>query len=162
MLHAAWKWSYHRDHKNAFERCLAVFWYFAVVGLYKKSMAREFLCFSLPASFFFKFNQSLLLVSPNEDSMGIMGLFHFYFGWNLRNLSAESSSLVSTSLAYSGNDEDSKDSGIISLFFWLESSETSRRIRRARRRPQRENINGYFFYFFVMVMAISHGCTKST
>ena len=52
--------------------------------------------------------------------MGIMGLFYFYFGWDLRNLSAESSSLVSTSLAHSGNDEDSKDSGIISLFFgWV-------------------------------------------
>ena len=56
-----------------------------------------------------------------------MGLFHICFGWNLQNLSAKSSSLVSTSLAYSGNDEDSRDSGIVLLFFWLESSESSRR-----------------------------------
>ena len=66
---------------------------------------------------------------PWAMGMGIMGLFHFYFGWNLRNLSAESSSLVSTSLAYSENDEDPKDYGTMPLLFWLESSESSRRIQ---------------------------------
>ena len=46
---------------------------------------------------------------------------------NLPNLRQESSSLVSTSLTHSGDDEDSEDSGIISLFFLLESPESSHR-----------------------------------
>ena len=41
---------------------------------------------------------------------------------NPRNLSPESSSLVSTSFTHSGNDEDFGDSGIISLFFFAGTS----------------------------------------
>ena len=44
---------------------------------------------------------------------------------NPRNLRPESSSLVSTSLTHIGDDEDSEDSGIISLFVLLESPESS-------------------------------------
>ena len=63
----------------------------------------------------------------NEDSVKILGFWHFFVSRNPRNLRPESSSLVSTSLTRSGDDEDSEDSGIISLFFcWnlrnLESS----------------------------------------
>ena len=50
--------------------------------------------------------------------MGIMyGVISHFFGWNLQNLSAEPSSLVFTSLAYSGNDEDSKDPGFFFTIF---------------------------------------------
>ena len=49
--------------------------------------------------------------------------------FRLPNLRQESSSLVSTSLTHSGDDEDSEDSGIISLFFLLEFPESSQRIQ---------------------------------
>ena len=61
--------------------------------------------------------------------MKILGFWHFFVSRNPRNLRPESSSLVSTSLTHSGDDEDSEDSGIISLFFLLESPESSRRIQ---------------------------------
>ena len=54
----------------------------------------------------------------NVDSMEIPGLFHFFLKLEFRNLRAESSYLVSTSLAHSGDDEDSVDPWIISLFFF--------------------------------------------
>ena len=54
----------------------------------------------------------------NEDSVKIMGFWHFFFvSRNPRNLRPESSSLVSTSPTHSGDGEDSEDSGIFSLFF---------------------------------------------
>ena len=65
----------------------------------------------------------------NEDSVKILGFWHFFVSRNPRNLRPESSSLVSTSFTHSGDDEDSGDSGIISLFFLLESPESSRRIQ---------------------------------
>jgi hypothetical protein len=49
--------------------------------------------------------------------MGMMGFWHFSVSRNPRNLRPEPSSLVSTSFTHSGGDEDSGDSGIISLFF---------------------------------------------
>ena len=48
---------------------------------------------------------------------------------NPRNLRPEPSSLVSTFLTHSGDDEDSEDSGIISFFLLLESPESSHRIQ---------------------------------
>ena len=55
----------------------------------------------------------------NEDSVGILGFWHFFVSWNPRNLRSESSSpLVSTALTHSGDDEDSEDSGIIAIFFF--------------------------------------------
>ena len=53
----------------------------------------------------------------NEDSVKAVGFWHFFVSRNPRNLRQGSSSLVSTSLTHSGDDEDSEDSGIISLFF---------------------------------------------
>ena len=53
----------------------------------------------------------------NEDSVGILGFWHFFVSRNPRNLRPGSSSLVSTSLTHSGDDEDSEDSGVILLFF---------------------------------------------
>ena len=44
-------------------------------------------------------------------------IFRFFLARNLPNLRQEPPSLVSTSLTHSGDDEDSEDSGIISLFF---------------------------------------------
>ena len=54
----------------------------------------------------------------NEDSMKILGFWHFFVSRNPRNLRPEPSSLVSTSLTHSGDDEDSEDSGVISLSFF--------------------------------------------
>ena len=58
---------------------------------------------------------------------GLWGSGTFFVSRNPRNLRPESSSLVSTSFTHSGDDEDPGDSGIISLFFLLESPESSRR-----------------------------------
>ena len=49
--------------------------------------------------------------------MKIMRFWHFFLSRNPRNIRPESSSLVSTSPTHSGDDEDSEDTGIISLFF---------------------------------------------
>ena len=59
--------------------------------------------------------------------MNILGFWHFFVSRNPRNIRPESSSLVSTSLTHGGDDEDSEDSGIISLFVLLESPESSHR-----------------------------------
>ena len=53
----------------------------------------------------------------NGDSVKILGFWHFFLSRNPRNLRPETSSLVSTSLTHSEDDEDSEDSGIVSLFF---------------------------------------------
>ena len=63
----------------------------------------------------------------NGDSVKILGFWHFFVSRNPRNIRPESSSLVSTSLTHSGDDDDSEDSGIISLLFLLGSPESSRR-----------------------------------
>ena len=55
----------------------------------------------------------------------IEDFFRFFLARNLPNLRQEPSSLVSTSLTHSGDDEDPGDSGIISLFCLLESPESS-------------------------------------
>ena len=54
----------------------------------------------------------------NKDSVKIPGFWHFFVSRNPRDLRPGPSSLVSASLTHSGDDEDSKDSGIISLFFF--------------------------------------------
>ena len=54
----------------------------------------------------------------NEDSVEILRFWYFFVSRNPRNLRPGSSSLVSTSLTHSGDDEDSEDSGIIQLFFF--------------------------------------------
>ena len=54
----------------------------------------------------------------NEDYRRLSKIFRFFLARNLPNLRQEPSSLVSTSLTHSGDDEDSEDSSrIISLFF---------------------------------------------
>ena len=53
----------------------------------------------------------------NEDYRRLSKIIRFFLARNLPNLRQESSSLVSTSLTHSGDDEDSEDSGIILLFF---------------------------------------------
>ena len=63
----------------------------------------------------------------NEDYRRLSKIIRFFLARNLPNLRQESSSLVSTSLTHSGDDEDSEDSGIISLFFLLESPESPHR-----------------------------------
>ena len=65
----------------------------------------------------------------NEDSVKVLGFWHFFVSRNPRNLRPEPSSLVSTSFTHSGDDEDSGDSGIISLFGLLEYPESSHRIQ---------------------------------
>ena len=65
----------------------------------------------------------------NEDSLKILGFWHFFVSRNPPNRSPKSFSMVSTSFTHSGDDEDSGDSGIISLFFLLESPESSQRIQ---------------------------------
>ena len=59
-----------------------------------------------------------------REEYGILALF---VSRNPRNLRQEFSSLVSTSFTYSGDEEDSGDSGIIPLLFLLESPESSHR-----------------------------------
>ena len=54
----------------------------------------------------------------NEDSVKILGFWHFFVSRSPRNLRPEpSSSLVSTSFTHSGGDEDPGDPGIILLLF---------------------------------------------
>ena len=54
----------------------------------------------------------------DEDYRRLSKVIRFFLARDLPNLrQEESSSLVSTSLTHSGDDEDSEDSGIMLLFF---------------------------------------------
>ena len=65
--------------------------------------------------------------ATKQDSVKILGFWHFFVNRNPRNLRPESSSLVSTPLTHSGDDEDPEDSGIILLFFVLGSPGSAHR-----------------------------------
>ena len=66
-------------------------------------------------------------MAQRQDDRRLPKVFRFFLARNLPNLRQESSSLVSTSLTHSGDDDDSEDSGIISLFSPLKSPESSHR-----------------------------------
>ena len=58
------------------------------------------------------------LSGRNENSGKALGFWHFFVSWNPRGLRPESSSsMASTSLTHSGDDENSEDPGVIPLFF---------------------------------------------